>query len=198
MSKSFMPPVLCLLFILCTSFQCSDEPEPDFKEYRAISLESISITNDQTSFMVGDTLWINIKIPNTIKDSDGEQLNINQLTDASEAFTYFVLLFKTQYENLARISISENEIINEIGLLLPETYDSQLRSEAILIDGFYTAKHGILLQEPGTFTLKYPFPNELSYGFYSEYNDTLINSVIVETSFRSSATPNEYTFEVSN
>lgn len=198
MLKSFLIYIFCPLYILCAGFCCREPVEPLYVDYNAISLDGIFILDDQKTFTLGDTLWINVRIPNTLKDINQNEININGLTSATETAASFELLLKTGYDQLARINISENEIINEIGVLVPEAYDSALRSEAVLGDGFYIAKQGILLNQPGIFTLKNLYSDTVFYGFYTEYNENLVNQITVETSFRSSSNPAEYTFEVIN
>lgn len=198
MFKFFMCYIFCPFYILCAGFCCSEPPEPDHKDYNAMYLNSISIANNQKLFTVGDTLWLNVAIPNRIEASTGVMLNINELTGATTAEINLVLLFQTQYNNLAKLTLSENEIINDVGTLIPESYESLLRSQAVLENDVFRARHGILLLESGIFSLEYPFSTAPIYNFYSEYNETLINAIHVETSFNATEQPNKLRFEVTN
>lgn len=198
MLKSFMLYVFSPLIILCASLCCPEEREPDYEEFSVIVPENISIGDDQKVFSIGDTLWINVEIPNQLIDAKGQQIDINSLTGATTAQANFILLLETQFENSAKIALSENEIINILGLLIPESYESQLRSQAVLTDDIFRARHGIVLRQSGTFTLRHANPNAISYWFSTYYNYDLINNVTVETSFRSSSISNEYTFQVTN
>ena len=197
MLKPFLIYVFCPLYILCASMCCGDDDEPYFEEYDIKTSDAIFIQDDKKVFAVGDTLWINVQISNVLNDVDGKELNIYELTAENTALINLTLFLETEFDQPATINISESEIINVTGTLSPYEYDTRLvSSEATLIDEFYIAKHGILLRQAGQFKIKSLFNDNLVYYFSSENNDGLINFINLETSFRSSTNPNEYTFEV--
>jgi hypothetical protein len=197
MLKPFLIYVFCPLYILCASMCCGEENEPDYNDYTIRTPDAIFIQDDKKVFAVGDTLWINVQIPNLLKDIEEKELNIYELTSANTTLINLTLFLETEFDQPATINISESEIINVIGTLSPYEYDSRLvSSQAILIDDFYIAKHGILLRQAGQFKIKPLFVDNLVYYFSSEYNDDLVNNINLETSFRSSTNVNEYPFEV--
>ena len=175
---------------------CCPDDEPNIEEYDITTSDAIFIQDDKKVFAVGDTLWLNVQIPNVAEDVEGKELNIYELTSANTALINLTLFLETKFDQPATINISESEIVNVIGNLSPYKYDSRLiSSEATLIDDYYIAKHGILLRQAGQFKIKSLYDN-LVYSFSSENNDGLINFVDLETTFKSSTSPKEYTFEV--
>ena len=197
MLKPFLIYVFCPLYILCASMCCKEENEPNYDDYTVNVPNTIFVQDDKNVFTVGDTLWINVQIPNVLKDVEDKELNIYELTLQNTALINLSLFLETDFEQAATINISESEIINVTGTMSPNEYDTQIiSSEATLINDFYLAKHGILLKQAGQFKIKPQFEGKVIYYFYSEYNDDLINYINLETTFRSSTSDSEYMFEV--
>ncbi|MFS4418632.1 hypothetical protein [Maribacter sp. 2307ULW6-5] len=155
MLKSFMFYVVCPLYILCAGLCCPVENDPVFERYEASVPDAVFVDNDQTAYRVGDTLWINLGLPSQLTDVNGLPLDLVELTEATEAFASFGLFLKTEFDNDAQLNLSENEIVEEIGTLSTNEYDSQLGSAALLFDGVYQARHGILLPQAGEFILRF-------------------------------------------
>ena len=197
MIKPFLIYVFCPLYILCASMCCKEENEPNYDDYSVNIPNTIFVEDDKNMFTIGDTLWINIQIPNVLKDVEDKELNIYELTLQNTALINLSLFLETDFEQAATINISESEIINVIGTMSTNEHDTRvISSEAILTNDFYLAKHGILLRQAGKFKIKPLFESKLIYYFSSEYNNDLVNYINLETTLRSSTSDSEYMFEV--
>ncbi len=149
----------CLFFIVIFINSCSHSN--DFKYYEIENEEVVFIDNNQSSYEVGDTLWLNINIESKQNGKIAEQneiisdreIDIFNLTKATETFFGFSV-FQINEENFSELALDPDNVIEEMGRLnVGSSEDTSLLGVAPYSDGKYQLHVGIPLENAGNYFL---------------------------------------------
>jgi hypothetical protein len=197
--KVFLGYFLSFCYLLCASLcGCREDTGYEYVDYQAELPNVLSIDGDRKSFSVNDTLWVNINIPNIVTSTENKEVNINSLTGSSEGYFVFELLKLGDFDNPSLVVLSEKELVEDVGTLYMGTSDTALTEVLFPInETAFRARFGVVLKESGDFIMRNYSDNKISFYFGDDnYEDNVIYSVIVNSSFRSSIVPQQYAFMV--
>lgn len=167
------------LVFLCAGMCCPPEPDHNYQNYDFDVPGLISVQNQGQVFNQNDTLWIKTVIPNTLISENGEEFEINELSENAEnASAILNLYLENSFNQPSPIILSENEIVPLTG---SANYQYDLVITAIAKENRMENEFGIILKERGNYFLGAAYPeNPLS--FYIDANN--YNQISIKTNFK--------------
>ncbi|WP_299116778.1 hypothetical protein [uncultured Winogradskyella sp.] len=166
-------------FSLCASLCCPEEDITN-QTLRVENNNLISVDSNQTSFNIGDSIFIETIIQDnqtTIEDVD---INLSDFTyaeiDESRAFHQLVLYKETAFESVVEIPLNENSINTTEG-------EVRLNNQLIEVISFYNgnsfrSKFNIQLLESGVYYLAGP-----QFLFNNSNGETTVNLGVYERGY---------------
>lgn len=191
---------LSYLLPLCASLcGCPEDEYIEPIHYEVALPELVFVEDNQKQFAQGDTLWINIKVPQQI-----ENYNIFQLTKTEQASLYFQFEKMENFELPFLLNFTENDIVADFGAIEVDEYNTSRLVAHLQRDGeLYRSRVGIVLRSEGNFLLSEinvaynEPPNQFSIWFSDEeYHEEPVENVIILTTIRESNEEGKYEFKV--
>ncbi|MGB5980844.1 MAG: hypothetical protein WBG46_01755 [Nonlabens sp.] len=171
-----------LLFIvlpLCASMCCPEEEDWNFTNYSKNVWEVSRIVNDQTTYTVGDTLFIETVI-NVDQEFDEATLELDQITinnDGEGYFQFNMAFYRlSDFGSPSRINVATENFVESDGT----TYSNNgfITGLTILENDQFKHTYGIVLREAGTYSLGGSLNDEevsFPINYYFRANDIIID-----------------------
>ncbi|WP_298496592.1 hypothetical protein [uncultured Algibacter sp.] len=184
---------------LCAGLCCP--PEEDYN-YESIQIQNdhlINIENDQNTFQLNDTIYINTVINNIQKTIDGIDINLTDylITEEAPSLFYNMTLYKeTNFGTPVKITVTNDNLI-VINGSVENTYDSLIEVKNNYNDNDidFKSKFGIKLLEKGSYYLASPNTDYINQ--IEIYGNTIDNyQLLITSKIRNSDENSIYRFTV--
>jgi len=180
-------------FSALSIFSCSKD---DNKGTFTIELdELLSVDDDQRTYAIGEVIWFNINIPNTMTDVQGKERNVRDLSGATTALTNIKFFKETGFSLPSQLRLSESDFIVELGQMELFPFETLMRTRAVFEEEGYRFRFGVTLAEAGNYFISTPSGEGDFETFFDvgNGNDTDFN---LKTTLRGGDVNNRYLFSV--
>ncbi|KPM31718.1 Hypothetical protein I595_2213 [Croceitalea dokdonensis DOKDO 023] len=189
--KLYVHSILASFSVLCASL-CGC-PEDDYVPpvtYEVQQNQLVFVDGDRFNYAVGDTLWLNVQVPQRVIDEiTGQSYDIFEITGATEARISLKLEKESSFTKPFLVNFSQEDLVLEAGVFqIPEFETTQLALDVNYQDDAYRLRIGFLLKEAGVYQLSGFYGNDWQFGFYdTDFGKLPQEYVFVTTTVRGAA-----------
>ncbi|MEN1784851.1 MAG: hypothetical protein AAGF77_06880 [Bacteroidota bacterium] len=189
-----------LIIPLCASLcGCPEDENVPPISYETSVPNLVFVDDDRQAYGVGDTLWLNMVVPDEIILDTGTTESIYNLTEEDHTQIYFRLTKASEFEEPLLVTLAENEFVTTRGELIPrEDRPGILIATLTRNSDAYGLRVGLLMKSTGDFNLSPDFV-DVGWAFYfydQDYSVQPLKDVVIASSFRNAEAGLTFKFTV--
>ena len=183
-------PIILILFLNCSK-------DPTNTTFSVVTPNLLNVDNDQRAYQIGDTIWLNITVPNLLTDVQGNERNARELTGAQYALTNIKFFKENAFSLPAHLRLAEGDFTVELGKMELFPNETLMRTRAVYGTDSYLFRFGVILVESGSYFISTP-SGEGDFETFFEVGDGSNNDFNVKTSIQGGDANNRFLFEVTD